>query len=187
MTKKAKSIYLVTSNENKFKEFKEILGFRLKHTNLDLDEIQTIDVKKVVEHKAKQAFNKIKKPVIVEDTGLYFEAWNGLPGALAKQFDKTIGYRKLCRLLKTNRRAKAETVVGYYDGKNYLSFSGEIWGRISSEPKGETGFGWDIIFIPKGYNRTFAQLANEKNKISMRKIALEKLRKFLKKINNDGL
>ncbi len=174
-------VYLITSNKEKLREFEEILGFKLKHINLDLDEIQAIEVEKVVEHKARQAFAKIKKSVIVEDTGLYFEALNGLPGALVKLFNQAVGYRNLCKLLNKNRRAKAKTVIGYFDGKKYRKFVGEISGSISRKAKGKTNFGWDIIFIPEGHKRTFAQMtAGEKNKISMRKIALEKLRKFLK-------
>jgi len=175
------AIWLITSNKEKVREFEEILGFKLAHINLDLDEIQKVEVKKVVEHKTKQAFNIIKKSVITEDTGLYFEAWNGLPGALAKLFDKTLGYRNLCKLLKNNRKAKAQTVVGYFDGKNYKSFIGETLGTITRTPRGRKGFGWDLIFIPRGHKKTFAQMtSDEKNAISMRKIALEKLRKFLK-------
>lgn len=175
------TIYLVTSNKGKLREFKEILGFKLENIDLDVDEIQAVEVEKVVEHKTKQAFKIIKKPVITEDTGLYFGAWKGLPGALAKLFDKTIGYRNLCKLLNENRKAKAQTVIGYFDGKNYESFIGEIQGTIASAPRGKNGFGWDLIFIPRGYNKTFAQMTTkEKNQISMRKIAIEKLRKFLK-------
>jgi len=175
-------ICFVTSNENKLREFEEILGFNLKQIELDLDEIQAVEVEKVVEHKTKQAFERIKKPVITEDTGLYFEAWNGLPGALIKWFDKTIGYANLCELLGKNRKAKAQTIVGYFDGKNYRSFIGEISGKIASRPKGNAGFGWDIIFIPDGYKKTFAEMRpEEKNKISMRKIALEKFKEFLRR------
>ena len=174
------AIYLATSNKEKLREFEEILGFNLKQIELDLDEIQAVEVEKVVEHKTKQAFDKIKKPVITEDTGLYFEAWNGLPGALIKLFDETVGYANLCELLGENRKAKAQTIVGYFDGKNYRSFIGEISGKIAPSPKGKTGFGWDIIFIPDGYEKTFAEMKpEEKNKISMRKIALEKFKEFL--------
>lgn len=173
-------LYLVTSNKNKLREFEQILGLKLNHIDLDLDEIQAAEPEDVVEHKVRQAFRKIKKPVIVEDTGLYFEAWNGLPGALIKLFGQIVGYQNLPKLLKKNRRARAKTVIGYFDGKNYKNFIGEIKGTISHSPKGKNNFGWDIIFIPKGSKRTFAQMtAKEKNKISMRKIALEKLRKFL--------
>lgn len=145
--------YFVTSNENKFREFKEILGMKLKRVNLDINELQAVEAEKVVEDKVKQAFNKIKKPVICDDTGLYFEAWNGLPGVLIKFFEKTIGYPTLCKLLKNNRKAKAKTVIGFFDGKNYMDFSGEISGTIAKKPRGENNFGWDVIFIPNGYKK----------------------------------
>lgn len=175
------NICLVTGNENKAREFEEILGFKLGRANLDLEEIQSVQVEKVIINKTKQAFGIIGKPVIAEDTGLYFDSWNGLPGALAKLFDKTIGYRKLCGLLGSERGAKAQTVVGYFDGNDYRSFIGEINGTIAESPRGKNGFGWDMIFIPEGHSKTFAEMENgEKNRVSMRKIALEKLRNFLK-------
>jgi inosine/xanthosine triphosphate pyrophosphatase family protein len=68
-----------TSNANKFAEAKKILGDDLEQIDIDVDEIQSIDVVDVVEHKAKAAYAVAGEPVIVEDTGLYFEAWNNLP------------------------------------------------------------------------------------------------------------
>jgi len=180
-------VYFVTSNKNKFREFKRILGkdlkIELRQVKLALDEIQAIKVREVVKHKAKEAFKKLKKPVIVEDTGLYFDEWNGLPGALAKWFDRAIGYRNLCSLLRKNRKATAETVIGFFDGKNYREFKGRVRGRISKKPQGTTNFGWDIIFIPEGYKETFAAMGEKKHEISMRKIAVEKLKRFLKRIS----
>lgn len=174
-------VYFVTGNKNKLKEVEGILGFKLRHISLDLDEIQAVEVKKVVEHKARQAFENIKKPVLVEDTGLYIEAWNGLPGALTKWFHETIGYKKVCQLLKNNRKARAQDIIGYFDGKEYRHFVGEVKGTIAKAPRGKHGFGWDSIFIPKKHKITYGQMtANEKNKISMRKIAWKKAKKFLK-------
>lgn len=176
------NIYFVSTNRNKLKEIEEILGFKLRYINLNLSEIQAVEVEKVVEHKVKQAFKKIKKPVIVEDTGLYFDAWNGLPGALIKLFGKRIGYQNLGNLLKKNKKAIAKTVIAYFDGKNYKKFIGSIKGKISRKAKGKRNFGWDIIFIPNGYKKTFAQMTGkEKNSISMRRIALEKMKSFLEK------
>lgn len=175
-------MYFVTSNKNKLREFEEILGIKLEQIELDLDEIQEVDVERVVEHKAREAYKKTKKPVIVEDTGLYIEEWNGLPGALVKWFERTIGYEKLARMIEKNRKAYAKTVIGYFNGKEYKNFIGEIKGSIAEKPRGKTGFGWDVIFIPKGHDRTFAEMGGEeKNKISMRRLALEGLKKFLKR------
>lgn len=174
-------IYFVTSNKNKLKEFEGILEFKLKRINLELEEIQVVDVRKVTEYKTKQAFGRIKKPVICEDTGLYFKEWGGLPGALTKLFGERMGYNKLCKMLGKSKLATAQTVIGFFDGKSYKSFIGEIEGKIAKTPKGRNGFGWDTIFIPNGHKKTFAQMDfKEKNKVSMRKIALEKFKKFLK-------
>ena len=173
-------INFVTSDQYKFKEFAEISGLDLAQVDLDLEEIQAVDVGKVAEHKARQAFVMIKKPVIVVDTGLYCEAWNGLPGALAKWFDQTIGYAKLCNLLGKDRAARAQTVIGYYDQNGYRAFSGEVFGEIAKNPRGDYAFGWDVIFAPKGFNQTFAEMGKiEKNKISMLKIAIDKFKDFL--------
>ncbi len=174
-----KKVILITSNQNKLREFEKILGFKIRNISLDLDEIQAVNVEDVIEHKTKQAFERVGEPVLCEDTGLYFDAWGGLPGALIKWFDKTIGYNNLCGLLQENRKARAETVISYFNGTDYLSFKGETLGSISLSPMGTTNFGWDPIFIPDGFSKTFAQMtAEEKNKISMRKIALKKFRDF---------
>ncbi len=175
-----KNMLFITGNKNKVKEFQEILGFKLDHMGLDLEEIQEIDIKKVSEDKARKAFNIVKKPVIVEDTGLFFEALNGLPGALIKWFEERLTYLEICNLLKENRNATARTCVSYYNGNNLKQFIGEVHGQISKTPKGKNGFGWASIFIPNGSNKTFAEMnSKEKYSLSMRKIALDKLKKDL--------
>ena len=88
-------MFFVTANKNKLRGFEEILGMKLEQIEIDLEEIQDIEVEKVVEHKALEAYEKVGKPVIVEDTGLYIEAWKGFPGALAKWVDKTIGFENI--------------------------------------------------------------------------------------------
>ncbi len=173
-------IYLATASKDKIREFEEILGFKLKRTTFDFEEIQSVKVKKVIRHKTKQAFKEIERSVICEDTGLYLEEWGGLPGALAKIFEEKLGWEKVCQMIQKNRKAKAETIIGFYDGKKYKSFKGEIEGEITESPRGENGFGWDSIFIPKGKEKTFGEMKKEeKNEISMRKEALIKLKKYL--------
>jgi XTP/dITP diphosphohydrolase len=88
----------------------------------------------------------------------------------------------LCRLLdgNENRDALAEVKFAICDERGVHIFSGLMEGKIALAPKGEAGFGWDPIFIPKGYNRTWAEMTDdEKHKTSMRKIALEKMYNFL--------
>jgi XTP/dITP diphosphohydrolase len=174
--------YFITSNKNKTKEIEEVLGTELKILDLRVREIQEIDVEKVVKDKAKEAFSFLKRPVIVEDTGLYIKAWNKFPGALIKWVLKGIGGEGICKFLKNERRAIAETCFCYYDGKKPKVFKGQIKGEIAKKPKGKSGFGWDPIFQPKGFKKTFAEMSlEEKTRISMRTKALNKLIKFLKK------
>ena len=82
---------------------------------------------------------------------------------------------------RSNDRVIAKTVIGYIDGKRCHVFEGEIAGTISSEPRGPRGFQWDCVFIPDGYQETFAELGDKKNDISMRRLALDKFADFLKK------
>ena len=80
----------ITGNKNKVKEFQEILGFKIESRDLDIQEMQEVDVLKVSADKAKKAFQILKRPVITEDTGLFFDELNGLPGALIKWFEKRL-------------------------------------------------------------------------------------------------
>jgi len=177
------NLYFVTSNENKLREAENILQLKIQKIDLDIPEIQTLDVEEVVKDKACKAFEAVKKPVLVEDTGIYIKSWNGFPGALIKWVLKTIGNHGICRMLQNpDRTAKAKTSVCIYNGKDFEIFSGEVEGKIAEEPKGASGFGWDPIFRPDGYDKTFAEIPKEeKNKISMRKIALMKMKEYLDK------
>jgi non-canonical purine NTP pyrophosphatase (RdgB/HAM1 family) len=170
----------VTGNHHKLKEFESILGIKLNHSDLDLDEIQSVDVEEVAVHKARQAYELLKEPVIVEDTGLYFEELNGLPGALVKFFVKKLTPKQMCLLVKENRKAVAVTCIAFFDGKELKTFKGETRGEIALEPKGANGFGWDPIFIPDGYKQTFAEISSEEKEDNfMRKEALERLKSAL--------
>ena len=173
--------FFATKNPNKLREVNEILGRKLQQIEVELFEPQGLDVAKVVEEKAIDAFHKIGKPVIVEDTGLEFSAWNGLPGALIKWFMEAVGNGGILKMFQgeTNRQAIAKTAIGFYDGTKCHIFLGEARGTIPTEIRGQSGFGWDPIFIPEGYKKSFAEMtAKEKNAISMRKFALLRLKEF---------
>lgn len=170
-------LFFVTSNENKLREVQAILEFPLRQIELDIPEIQSLDVCEVVQDKALRAFQKVGKPVVVEDTGLYIHGLNGFPGALVKWVLKTVGASWLCRGVSRDRSAHAKTAVCFCNGKNFEIFTGEIQGEISFESQGASGFGWDSIFIPKGCSETFAEMPMEaKNSISMRRIAFLKMK-----------
>jgi len=173
-----------TGNHQKLKEFEAILGIKLNHSDLDLDEIQSIDVEEVARHKVKQAYEILKEPVIVEDTGLYFEELNGLPGALIKFFLKKLTLNQICSLVKENRKATAIICIAFFDGQDLKTFKGETKGEIATEPRGTNGFGWDPIFIPEGYNQTFAEITSEEKEYKfMRKEAIRLLKNNIDKLN----
>ncbi|HEX8692261.1 MAG TPA: non-canonical purine NTP pyrophosphatase [Longimicrobium sp.] len=166
---------LITGSAGKAREVAEILGGELAHRPLDLPEVQAVRLEDVVGAKAEAAYARLGAPVIVEDTGLFFAAWNGLPGALVKWFVDTVGVEGICRMLTPfdDRRAVARTVVAAHDGR-LRTYAGEVSGRIAGAPAGSGGFGWDPIFIPDGQARTFAEMAQaEKLRFSMRRIAFE--------------
>jgi len=172
-------IAFVTGNMGKVREAERIIGVSLKQVALELEEMQEIAVEPVVRKKALQAYAILREPVLVEDTGFYIQAWNGLPGALIKWFLKALGTEGICRLMQgeKDRTVTAVTLFGYYDGSRYHSFAGEVVGVIPQTPRGTGGFGWDPIFQPLGSEKTFAEMMpEEKDQVSMRRRALERLR-----------
>jgi len=170
-------LIFVTGSRNKILEAERILKRPLQSKDLDLPEIQSIKVEDVVAHKARLAYESVgRTPVIVEDTGVFIDGWNGLPGALIRWFLETVGTAGICSMLDNfpDRNARAQTIVAKYDG-TLKSYSGEVIGQIASRPRGDNGFGWDTIFIPQGETRTFAEMESfEKDRFSMRRIAFEK-------------
>jgi non-canonical purine NTP pyrophosphatase (RdgB/HAM1 family) len=166
----------VTQSPSKIAEAERILGFRLESRSVDLEEIQELDVERVVERKAITAYHLLgERGVLVEDTGLYLDAWDRLPGALIKWFVRSVGPEGLCRMLEGfhPREATAETVLATYDGQ-LRTYRGAVRGRIADKPAGVHGFGWDSIFIPDGSQLTFAEMSPaEKDRFSMRRIAFE--------------
>lgn len=171
----------VTQSDNKLREAELILRRSLQRCDLDLPELQAVDVEDVVVHKALHAYQAIgRKPVLIEDTGLYFEAFNGLPGALVKWFLKRTETEGMCRMLDPfpTRKAWAKTIVAVYDGQLSL-FVGRVDGEIALHPRGDQGFGWDTIFIPDGETRTFGEMApEEKMQYSMRRRAFQAMAEF---------
>lgn len=176
-------IIFATSSKGKLKEAKMLLkGMRVVGRKIELEEIQSLSVEEVAKHKVLQAYRTVRKPVIVEDTGVYIDGLNGFPGALVKWLVNTIGYEGTCRTVDRcrNRKAHIQSCVVFYDGKALKAFSGVAEGSISMHPRGDRGFGWDVIFIPKGYKKVFAEMSQEeKNELTGRRTALRKLESFL--------
>jgi len=177
------SLFYITSNEGKFKAAKLIIP-EIEKLDIDLPEIQEINPKKIIEAKLIEANRHKKGRFMISDGSLYLEAIPGLPGPLIKWFEKTIGNQGLFQLANNmgNFGAYAKVIVGYMDDQDNINyFEGEIKGKIV-KPRGSNGYGWDEIFQPSGFKKTFAEMTiEEKNKISHGRIALEKLKEYLKK------
>jgi inosine triphosphate pyrophosphatase len=174
----------ISGNQNKIDYLSKSLGMTLVHQKIDLDEIQSADPKVVIEHKVRQAYTLIKKPVLVEDTSLSFTALDTLPGPFVKFFvDAEDGLENMCRMLDgfSDRSAYGTVIYGYFDGSNLHFFEGRLDGHIADHPRGNGGYGWDKIFIPEGYGGlTRAELNPEHDLESYNKLRdTDGLRNFL--------
>lgn len=189
-------IYFVTSNAGKIKEFKRILKGKIDLEHLkpdrDIPELESQDVRKVAIDKAKKAAEIYKKTVLTEDTGLFINVLNGFPGSLIERETKKHeeGFKYWCDLLNSmnakDRSAYAIAAIAISNPeKNLAVYVGRVNGSIAKKPMiGQYVFGWDSIFIPEGYNKSFAQLQpEEKDKISHRRKALNKLLKDVKRLS----
>lgn len=178
-----KKLYFITCNKNKFEEAQAILGSNLEQLEIDLPEVQDMDLHKVIEAKLIEGLKYHGAPIIVEDISCSFDVLNGLPGPFIKFFLNTVGRQKLFEICKKfeNYKAEVKACLGFAKDKdNFYYFDGIVQGTIVT-PRGKNGFGFDYIFKPKGYNKTYAEMSTEeKNVISHRSIALAKLQEFLK-------
>lgn len=178
------TLTFITSNPSKAEQLGRHLNYPVQHHTLNLPEIQSLDLKEVIEHKAKEAYKEVSGLVLVEDTSLTFSALGKLPGPFIKWFLTELNNTGLCRLLNDyeDRSAFAEVCFGLYDGKELHIFEGSMNGTIAEAPRGERGFGWDPIFIPEGSTKTWGEMTvDEQSGTSMRRIALKKLEAFLEK------
>ncbi len=176
-------LYFITGNKNKFQEVKAFVP-KVEQLDLELTEIQEIDAQKIISAKLDEAFKHNKGQFIVEDTSLYLDCLNGLPGPLIKWFLKTVGNDGLAEIATKlrNNRATAISLVGYAGNKRDIHFfEGKVAGTIV-KPRGTNGFGWDMIFQPKGSIKTFAEMTTEEKngvKMNMRKLAIKQLKSYL--------
>ena len=137
----------------------------IAHQKIDLEELQSLDLHEVVEHKVRQAYALIKRPVIVEDVSLEFEALGRLPGTFIRFYVDEVPMETICRMIDgMSRNAIAKCIFGYYDGETMELLEGSLAGTIADHPKGDGGFGWDSIFIPQGFDITRAEMTSEEYK-----------------------
>ena len=168
-------VTLITSNNGKAREYAVLLGIEVTAAPAELTEVQALDVAVVARQKAADAFAQLGGPVLVDDTGLAVEAWNGLPGALITWFLGTVGAPGILDMAAglADRRATAVTALGYADAGGIRVFQGAVPGQLATQARGSGGFGYDAIFVPAGSTRTFAEMSSaEKNAISHRRRAV---------------
>ena len=186
---KLSDLVVVTSSPDKLAEINEILGTNHKVSKLDIPEIQSLDLDEVIENKAKSAYQKIKKPVLVEDISFEIKALKGLPGTFIKFFLTTLGTEGTVAFVKgEDTTTKVTAAVAIFDGKNLKVFKGTIYGTLSPKDRGEYGFGFDKVFIPNGYNQTLAEMPPSlKIKISHRAKVLEKVKGYFSEKSSASL
>ncbi len=196
-------LVFATNNDHKLKEIRSLTNknidiISLKDAGINEDIPET---EKTLEGNAylKSSFvhNRTGKNCFADDTGLEVEALDGEPGVFSARYsrmgdltfpDMEISEANIKKLLislenKKNRNARFRTVISLiFENKEY-KFEGIVKGEIIKEKKGEEGFGYDPVFLPQGYSKTFAEMnLEEKNKISHRALATRKLVEFLNKI-----
>ncbi len=178
---------IATTNKHKVEEISKILseyGIALGQKNVAMIEPDSGTLEEIAKSKAEQAFAKLKKPVIAEDTGVYFDAYNYFPGVLAKRVYEGIGFDGLLALIKKvpDWRAHFEPAICYFDGKRSRVFSGRLNGSllIKTVSVGKDRLPYEKLFVPDGYKTALVDLPLEgKNKISHRAQAARKLGEWL--------
>ena len=175
---------LVTSNKNKVREFKEILGEKvsLNHIELEYPEMRSDDPSEITKVAAKQLAEKLQKTVICEDSGLFISALKGFPGTCSKYVHQRIGLQGILKLMERIKGRSCEYIsaVGYCEpGKDPLAFVGSEKGTLAKEIRGANGFGHDPIFIPEGSKKTYGEDSDVEKHKKFRRRAVEKLMGWL--------
>src|ERR671919_1290572 len=180
------NITFASANQNKFLEVQSILSTRnisVNFSQIHLVEIQSDSLEEIAREKAKTAFAKVRKQVIVEDDGLFINSLGGFPGPYSSFVFRTIGNDGILKLLagSANRSAYFRSLIAFYNGITLSISEGRVDGRISDRVT-EGGWGYDPIFVPDGTDLTFAELKKNKNEYSHRKRALEKFAQWYLKL-----
>jgi XTP/dITP diphosphohydrolase len=183
-------IAFVTTNRDKFEEVKslfKIYDIDIEWIEQKYEEDSDDTIKDTAKKAARKLANELKKPIVLEDTGLFFEAYNGFPGPSPKFVFKTLGYKGIFKLLSgVSRGAYFQTFAAYCKpGGEPVTFNGEMRGRITTKifnPEKDFDFmPYDRIFIPEGKKVTISDMTmEEKNQLSQRSKAFRKLGEFLK-------
>lgn len=191
-----KKLVFATNNAHKLEEIRAILGdqvevLSLKDIHCEADIPETADtLEGNAALKAEYVYRNYGLDCFADDTGLEVEALNGAPGIYSARYaggeghDSEANMKKLLHEMEgqENRRAQFRTAICLIEGGKEHLFEGVVRGEIICHRRGTSGFGYDPVFVPEGYTETFAEMGNEeKNKISHRARAVQKLCAYLKK------
>lgn len=179
-----KTIVFVTQNLNKVEDAKKLLPeFEIEHIDFEVPEIQSLDPREITEYKIKYAYEKVQKPCFVMDASLFLDCLNKFPGPFIKWYFKyTVGAEKTCQIAKlfSQYGCRWTTVLAYYDGKETHYLEETVNGKIPEEPRGTNGYEWDVIFVPEGENRTFAEMTfEEKQSYAVTKKLMKRFEELL--------
>lgn len=175
-------VIFVTGNKGKVKEARSILDIDIKRKDIGYIEIQSESLYDIAEYGVAEAYNNLRRPCFVEDSGLFISNLDGFPGPYSSYVYKKLGNKGISKIMQNsnNRDAVFKSVISYHDSSSIKSFEGDTKGKITKKPRGNKGFGFDPIFEING--KTYAEMEKkDKNKISHRRKALEKFSDWYKK------
>jgi len=192
------TINFVTSNLGKVREFRQILEPEIKvsHIRISYPEMRCDNPEEIAKMSAEMLANRLKKIVVVEDSGLFIKALNDFPGTCSAYIHKRIGLQGIIKLMKgvKQRGCTYKSAVAYCEPeKKAISFLGEEKGKVAEKIKGNSGFGHDPIFIPEGNSKTstrglwngsdktYGEIKNCEGIKKFRRRAVLKLRNYLLK------
>ena len=188
------SLLFVTGNKHKFEEMQHALSefdIVLRHEEMEFVEFSNQNLEQIALSKAKQAFQRFRQPLIVEDTGLYFEAYSNFPGTEPKRAFESLGFEGLLKLLcGKSRKAYFKTVICFIEPSFNKFFEAEWHGKMASKvvKPNAKGMPYNKIFIPEGMKKTTIELSmDEKNAVCQRAVAARKLGKWIKEKAVDDL
>jgi non-canonical purine NTP pyrophosphatase (RdgB/HAM1 family) len=162
---------LVTGNPGKLVEARRICGAGLEAVEMELPEIQSLDLYAVLRAKGREAHHRLRRPLVVEETGLELAALDGFPGPLVKWMLAAIGAEGIARTAAAlgDTRAIARCALLYFDGRREVTAEGTTAGELVASPRGGEGFGWDPVFLPAGESHTYGEMPPaDKDRLSHR-------------------
>ena len=180
-----RTVWFLTGNRDKFLEARSILtpfGIRVQHLRISKVEIQSPRPESIARFALEEALKSQRRPLVVEDSGIFIKPLNGFPGPYSSFVYKSIGLEGILNVLgnRRDRNAYFQSTIAYGSPSTLpRTFTGIVIGRISRRILGTSGFGYDPIFIPQGYNTTFGQSSQAfKNARSHRARAFQRFAKW---------